>query len=145
MCRRELRRLRTPICTTDPPQVSAAHGNPRDGARAHGSAEAVMRPAACHLPSWPAGVTRSQRSLLPHTGATPTFLSLYEHRERLVQVCGSRSQQDIWVTGLTPRPVGAGSLQRLAHLVLSHPGVQKKLVTVTLATVPGVFTWWCVL
>lgn len=33
------------------------------------------------------------------------------------------------------RPVGAGSLQRLTHLLLSHPGVQKKLVTVTLGLV----------
>lgn len=66
-------------------QVFAAHGNPRDGSRVHGSAEAVMLSAVCqHLPAFLARATvaKSQRSLLAHTGANP-YLSTYLGTEKV--------------------------------------------------------------
>lgn len=78
-------------------------------------------------PKVPPGTHRGQ----PHL-PFPMCLSTEKGLFRCVAATHSRTFES-----LAPRlrPVGAGSLQRLAHLVLSHPGMQNKLVTVTLVLV----------
>lgn len=72
-------------------QVFAAHRNPRDGARAHGSAEAVMLSAVCqHLHAFLASHCSQEPKVPPgiHQGQpSPSFPHIWAQRKFQMSGC----------------------------------------------------------